>query len=150
MCENEKGITLVEILAAISILSITLISIVQFFPQIGWLNHHNDMKTKGMNLAKKELVEWSHSSIVINYLKDPSQPEPEGYIGDIDGHHNFELLKDGFNIYVQIETQGGLASDPGVNSLSKAHYIHIELKDEKGKQVSETYGYILVPGKGTE
>jgi prepilin-type N-terminal cleavage/methylation domain-containing protein len=142
---NEKGVTLVEILAAMTILSIILLSIVQFFPQIGRLNQHNDVKMKGMNIAKEVLVEWSHSKEVVGYLNGINPP-PTGYLSTNDqGFHLFRTKIDGLDVLIKINSNSDL--NPG---SSAAHYIHIEIQDSTGKHVSETYGYVKVDGVGAE
>jgi prepilin-type N-terminal cleavage/methylation domain-containing protein len=144
--KNESGVTLVEIMVSLTILSIILISIVQFFPQIGSLNQHNEVKTKGMNTAKELLVEWSQSKEVIDFLKDDLKPPPAGYMStDDQGVHTFLTTKDGLQAEIEINSESDLVSGP-----SGAYYIHIELKDRSGKQVSETYGYVLAEGEGAD
>ena len=44
LVENEKGLTLIEVLASIVILSIILVSIMNFFPQMGLMNKTNARK----------------------------------------------------------------------------------------------------------
>lgn len=139
MLKNEKGITLIEILTAMAILSIIFITVAQFFPQVGQMNHRNDVKTKGINIAKTELVEWTRSPVLINYLKEATNPIPGGFKGISDGHYTFQKVRDGLDVLVKIKVKPDLAPEP-----SEAHYIQIEVKDQKGKQVSKTYGYVLV------
>jgi prepilin-type N-terminal cleavage/methylation domain-containing protein len=146
MLQNEKGITLVEILAAMTILSIILLSIAHFFPQVGWLNHQNNVKTNGINEVKEVLMEWTHSEEVIHFLSDADNaPVPEGYQGKEKGYHIFRTTRDSFSVHIKIKEESDLNSNP-----SGAHYIHVELFDEKGTSVSETYGYVLVQGEAVE
>jgi Tfp pilus assembly protein PilE len=146
MHKNEKGITLVEILAAITILSVILLSIVQFFPQIERMNQHNDVKTKGMNLAKEVLAQWTHSEKVISFLDNPDDaPPPSGYQTTDEDHHVFKTKVNGFDVLIKINKHSDLKSTP-----SEAHYMFIELIDHEGKHVSEIYGYVMVDGTGAE
>jgi prepilin-type N-terminal cleavage/methylation domain-containing protein len=146
MGKNEKGVTLVELLAAMMILSVILLSIVQFFPQIGRMNQHNDVKTKGLNLAKEVLVQWTHSEKVISFLDNPDDaPPPSGYQTTDEDHHVFKTKVNGFDVLIKINKHSNLKSTP-----SEAHFIFIELIDHEGKQVSEIYGYVMVDGTGAE
>lgn len=97
------------------------------------------VKTKGINIPKTELVEWTRSPVLINYLKDATNPIPGGFKGISDGHYTFQKVREGLDVLVKIKVKPDLAPEP-----SEAHYIQIEVKDQKGKQVSKTYGYVLV------
>jgi prepilin-type N-terminal cleavage/methylation domain-containing protein len=145
MLENEKGITLVEILAAMTILSIILLSIAHFFPQVGLLNQQNNVKTNGINEVKEVLMDWKESEEVVRFLSNDNATVPEGYQGEDKGYHIFQTTRDGFSAYIKIKEESDLNSNP-----SGAHYIHVELFDEKGTSVSETYGYVLVQGEAVE
>jgi prepilin-type N-terminal cleavage/methylation domain-containing protein len=145
MLQNEKGITLVEILAAMTILSIILLSIAHFFPQVGWLNQQNDMKTNGINEVKEVLMDWKESEQVVRFLSNNNATVPEGYLGEEKGYHIFRTTRDSFSVHIKIKEESDLNSNP-----SGAHYIHVELFDEKGTSVSETYGYVLVQGEAVE
>ena len=54
---SDKGMTLVEILAALVILGIVFIGFMSVFPQMTLVNEKTVKKLETMNLAKKELVE---------------------------------------------------------------------------------------------
>ena len=58
---NEKGFTLVEILAALTILGIVFISFMTIFPQMSNMNERTETKLITMNLAKKELRELKNN-----------------------------------------------------------------------------------------
>lgn len=53
---NERGISLVEVVASIVILAIILISIVNLLPQMGLKNNQNEDKQVAVNSASKELA----------------------------------------------------------------------------------------------
>ncbi|MFD1030484.1 type IV pilus modification PilV family protein [Metaplanococcus flavidus] len=73
---NEKGLTLVEVLAALVILGILFVGIMTIFPQMTLFNEKTGTKLDTMNLARQEMVEittqdkW-HKVI----LSDPEIPE---------------------------------------------------------------------------
>lgn len=72
LVHNEKGITLLEVLVSITILSVILLSITNFFPQMGMMNEHNGAKSQGVNEAKEILVKWKASREVRKFLIDPA------------------------------------------------------------------------------
>ena len=53
---NEKGLTLVEVLAALVILSILFVGIMTIFPQMTLFNEKTETKLDTMNLARQEMA----------------------------------------------------------------------------------------------
>ena len=137
--QNEKGITLLEVLLSITILSIILLSITNFFPQMGMMNEHNEAKSQGVNEAKKVLVKWKSSQEVIKFLKNPTPANrPREYKSEDNTHFYFHTSEQGFNIDIKIEKTSDLNSTP-----FKVHLIQIKLQKDN-RFVSETYGYIPI------
>lgn len=56
---NEKGLTLVEILAALVILGILFVGIMTIFPQMTLFNEKTEAKLDTMNLARQEMAKIS-------------------------------------------------------------------------------------------
>lgn len=72
---NEKGLTLVEVLAALTIIGIIVVGLLFIFPQMTKFNDKTNSKLEAMNLAKMELYELqSHPSKIeagnLTYSKD--------------------------------------------------------------------------------
>lgn len=78
---NEKGLTLVEILAALVILGIFFIGILTIFPQMTVFNARTETKLDTMNLAKQEMAsiltvsKWQ--KLLVTSPNDPTSLEPE-------------------------------------------------------------------------
>ncbi len=72
LVRNEKGVTLIEILAAVVILSIILVSLMNFFPQMGFINKLNGEKSQAINTAKQVLIDWQNDNGVEAFLKGDS------------------------------------------------------------------------------
>ncbi|WP_053364239.1 prepilin-type N-terminal cleavage/methylation domain-containing protein [Bacillus sp. FJAT-27251] len=138
---NEEGVTLVEVLAAIAILSIILVSVMNIFPQMGMMNKTNENKAQAINTAKDILIEWQNNNEVKTYIADPATTFTLSLAPPqlIDGFYVFETNKGSFKAKVRIKQQPGKTSD-----LVKAHLIVVELLNDDNKIISETYGYILV------
>lgn len=143
--QNNKGVTLVEVLAAMTILSIILISLMNIFPQMGKVNKFNEDKVQAISLAKELLIEWQENSEMITYIANPDTtllltldpPQLE------DGYYSFATTKGGFNATVNVREVPRRTS-----KLHNAHLIVIKLYNDKDKVITETYGYILVPKAG--
>ncbi|WP_404329434.1 prepilin-type N-terminal cleavage/methylation domain-containing protein [Mesobacillus maritimus] len=143
---NERGITLIEVLAAMAILSIILISIMNFFPQMGMINNHNKEKAQAINTAKLLLNEWKLDSNLIAALKK-EEPQPADWPGtipteDIDGDGDEFYLFTTENPRAEIK----IWKEPPNNAVVEvpAHEIQIRILNDTGKPISETYGYIVV------
>jgi prepilin-type N-terminal cleavage/methylation domain-containing protein len=139
LVHNEKGVTLLEVLLSITILSIILLSITNFFPQMGMMNKHNEEKSQGMNFAKQVLVDWKTSQRVIDFIKAPAPANrPEEYKSEDESYYYFSTIKNDFDVHIKIKKESDLHSTP-----SKAHLIQIQLQ-ENSDTVSETYGYLTI------
>lgn len=134
---NEKGITLVEILAALVILGIVFIGFMTIFPQMNNFNNRTEAKLVTMNIAKQELVKLKGS---------PSRLDPNKKIKNSmspDLFETYDLSGDNYNILVDCyDTQDQTCSGAGETSRkSKLYKIHIKVKKD-GKLNSETFGYL--------
>ena len=139
MIRNEKGITLIEVLLSMAILSIVLLSIVNFFPQMGMMNQYNGDKAVGVNTAKQYLVEWKDSNEVIEFLRYPdSNLPPSGYESEDATYYFFKKTTSDFTIHIKIKKSSDLKSPP-----ASAHFIQIEVMEEN-KTISKTYGYVTI------
>ena len=146
--QNNKGVTLVEVLAAMAILSIILISIMNIFPQMGMMNKQNEEKAQGINTAKQLLIEWSNKDEVKNALKldDPaSRVWPVGYVQENEDTRNYYL----FSLTEPVKAVIKINKTPDLNKTGEerqyqAHQIKVEIKNDRDIVVSETYGYVMV------
>ncbi|WP_438298177.1 type IV pilus modification PilV family protein [Sporosarcina sp. FA15] len=134
---NEKGITLVEILAALVILGIVFISFMTIFPQMNNINNRTETKLVTMNIAKQELAK----------LKGPpSRLNPDKKIQNSVGPNFFEtydLSEGNYNILVDCyNTESQTCSGTGETARKpKLYKIHITVEKD-GKLNSETFGYL--------
>ncbi|WP_341357029.1 prepilin-type N-terminal cleavage/methylation domain-containing protein [Rossellomorea sp. y25] len=138
MTQNEKGITLLEVLLSMVILSIVLLTIVNFFPQMGRMNTYNGEKMKAVNVARGELAAWKERGSLDT--PPPHYIKNEGT--DPNDYHYFTSTIDGFEVNVTINKHSDLdtAESP---SPTKAHQLLVQVVEDQ-KIVSETYGYVMV------
>ncbi|GHH97193.1 type IV pilus modification PilV family protein [Neobacillus kokaensis] len=143
---DEKGITLIEVLVSITLLSIVLLSVMGFFPQMGLMNSHNEDKSKAINIAKEILINWQESSDVKWFVKTnhvtgftPTDPKVNysNFSYDAD-YYYFETSKDIYDVHIKIKKTPDTSS-----KLSSVNYIVIQMLNKKtGNVVSETFGYV--------
>lgn len=79
--KTEKGLTLVEVLAALVILGIVFVGVMTIFPQMTTFNAKTEVKLDTMNLARQEMALVSQASkwekILIPNPIDQNSLEPE-------------------------------------------------------------------------
>jgi prepilin-type N-terminal cleavage/methylation domain-containing protein len=79
--KNEKGLTLVEVLAALVILGIMFVGIMTIFPQMTLFNAKTETKLDTMNLARQEMAKIAASDkwekILVTSATDPTSLEPQ-------------------------------------------------------------------------
>ncbi|MDQ1144858.1 prepilin-type N-terminal cleavage/methylation domain-containing protein [Bacillus sp. SORGH_AS 510] len=139
--KNEDGLTLIEVLISITLLSIIFLSFMSFFPQMGFMNNQNESKTQAINTAKEVLIEWQGMDDLKAFLVDPtndtlddlpSNKKTEGV------YYYFYTTKNNYDVTIRINILPSKES-----KVTKAHLIRVQLFNKKGKLVSETYGYVL-------
>lgn len=133
--KNDKGFTLVEILASLTILGIVFIGFMTVFPQMTKFNEKTEDKLISMNLAKKELAEWQLRTYSWNEFEQYSEEKIDGEtVKRIPGFED--------NAEIILYKKEDLEKNQHEESVS-LHKVHINLK-ENGKIISETFGYIKV------
>lgn len=133
--QNDNGMTLVEILAALVILSIVFIGFMTVFPQMTAFNEKTGNKLETMNSAKMELADWKGGIYSISYFDQYPEVTINGekvrrFPGKVE---NSEID------FYELEDLKGNSHEDSVS----LHKIHIKILRE-GKIISETYGYIEV------
>ncbi|WP_157843184.1 prepilin-type N-terminal cleavage/methylation domain-containing protein [Bacillus sp. FJAT-42315] len=148
----EKGVTLLELLLSLTILSIVLLSVTQFFYQSATFNHSNQNKTVALNVArnalmymeKQNFIEMRHSfGDVIDNKTEADQHYFELMICNnqyelINGNDDSEAPPSCSNIIVNNEPYTVFVfSEPVAEEGKKKHYIPIKIEvewDKDGKK----------------
>jgi prepilin-type N-terminal cleavage/methylation domain-containing protein len=153
LIKNEKGVTLVEVIAAMALLSIILISMMGIFPQMGFINKQNEDKSQAINSAKQILNEWkSEDNVtgakVISALEKetptsidwPIPPEVTP-TSSTDPFYTFKKTDIKSDIKIWKSPEAGFG---GENDLINTYKILVQVKNERDTVIGETYGYIVV------
>lgn len=145
--QNEKGLTLLEVLLSIVILSIILISIMKFFPQMGLMNKQNIDKQQAINTARETLFEFQNDSEVKRLIKYPASTSSKFEFiekKEIIDSGTFNCFKLNGKIHGYIG-QICLKETPDIGNAGgkELFQIHIELLNSKGTLITDTYGYIM-------
>ncbi|WJY26439.1 type IV pilus modification PilV family protein [Sporosarcina trichiuri] len=137
---DEKGLTLVEVLAALLILGIVFVGFMTIFPQMDLFNQRTESKIVTMNLAKQELAALKESPARLTPDRRRSSSTPAN------PYETYDFSKTGYDIQVDChdaeKTSGGpkyACSDSA--PVPRLHKIHISVKED-GKLTSESFGYV--------
>ncbi|WP_210366194.1 type II secretion system protein [Bacillus sp. REN3] len=140
MLADEKGVTLVEILLSIVILSFVLISVMNLFPQAGLLIEKNETKSNGIHAARELLASWQGSMEAKVFLEHPSEENrPASFVKEEGGYYFFQTDIGEYIGEIRIKKAADLDSAP-----AKPHLVHIKVLDQKNEKISETHGYLIV------
>lgn len=163
---TQKGLTLVEVLAALVILGIVFVGFMTVFPQMTLFNAKTETKLDTMNLAREEMNkivnidEWnevniinnSESKVILNpfysTLVDTSDPntwfeEQQNDDGSITvKEYNRYLLKN--NLYNDYTFELLIYIEPDLEGTISLHKTILRVRTSNEKVSSETYGYIEV------
>lgn len=159
---NEKGLSLVEVLAAVVILSIVFVGIMTIFPQMTLFNSKTETKLDTMNLARQEVSlisgesAWvgkrnsSNSDIYEDFKTVLAAKMPATGFNKVAQYSKFIRYEkvDGYryeaDIYIECQpfleedVNGMTCNDPSLTQLYKVH-----LKVYDGNRISsQTYSYI--------
>lgn len=138
--KNERGMTLVEVLAALTILGIVFIGLMTVFPQMTLFNEKTNAKLETMNLAKQELVDLQQSP---NSLFSKA-------LSSEDGNHKVYVYPKAdyqFEVTYTIAPELGEKLEESETNTSNnpktLNKIEIIVKEEgTGRKISETFGYL--------
>ena len=134
--QNETGMTLVEILAALVILGIVFVGFMTIFPQMTSFNEKTGTKLSAMNEARILLDDYKNSTYSLaDFTSEKGYTEKNGAwirteereIGEVE---------------YKIEKQPALPAGDAEGEMS-LHEINISIQKDS-KVISETFGYIEV------
>ena len=147
--KDEKGMTLVEVLAALVILGIVFVGFMTIFPQMSNFNSKTEAKLETMNLVKKELDFWKNNPLplmedeeLINVLL-PDKSNSEFTVYEYD-----RVSTPNYHYKVKYFTNSDLITDRLDNedhSLSELYKLHITI-EKNNREISETFGYVHLGG----
>ncbi|MFJ7730311.1 prepilin-type N-terminal cleavage/methylation domain-containing protein [Lysinibacillus sp. NPDC097231] len=146
---NERGMSLVEVVVAIALLAIILVSVINLLPQMGLKSKQNEDKQVAVNLASKELAYWQSvlKDDFTALLANPDDTFSFVESGDI-------LTDDGDTIMIRTATTKSMSSKytteikitktPDLDTLpTKANQISVFIYKNNSILVTEIYGYVF-------
>ncbi|MER2060024.1 MAG: prepilin-type N-terminal cleavage/methylation domain-containing protein [Niallia sp.] len=145
--QNDKGISLIEILVSIVLLGILITSFLTFFPQVSSFNQKTDERLTSVTIAKSWLVQAQNSEStlykqLINLTENPTATINTGNLPLTNIKRNsdsIELIFKENNYFIHLYLFHEEEILQGVNTLYK---IRIDVFDKQDKLNSNIYGYI--------
>ena len=148
---GEAGLTLVEVLAALVIMSIVFIGFMSIFPQMTNFNAKTGTKLETMNIARQEIAEIQGQSfdlvdteiaVMIQDL-EPLGERIEVSAVDDGTKITAKYTRDKLKYEVDFFKQHDFYPEMKVSGDSYPYKVHLKVYANE-KQSSETYGYILI------
>lgn len=134
--KDNRGFTLVEVLASLTILGIVFIGFMTVFPQMTKFNEKTEDKLVTMNLAKQELARISNKSDILGDMQEINEEikrythsDENGFDYVVDYYVKPDLDKTSFDNFTKFE------------EVISLHKLHIKII-KNGITISETFGYI--------
>lgn len=135
---NEKGLTLIEVLASIVLLSIVIVSFLSLFPQITQFNNVTERNLQAAAVAKeiRVLVKEQDIDFITPTLKGRlSSLTPTTTENDI----SFTGIYNSFPVNIIINKSKKEVS--GV--VQDLYQMKISVMNDTNKEISFTYGYLV-------
>lgn len=147
---HQKGLSLVEVLAALVLLGIVFIGIMTVFPQMTLFNERTDAKLDTMNLARFEMQHLQESPIKLDddltIEAIYTDPIYQGLTISVDStHKKIVFTSNGYiyDILINIERENVSNNEISASLDSTSlHLITMSILKDNQKR-SETYGYIV-------
>ena len=134
---NQTGLTLIEILAAITIITLIIIFLGNLLPLMAKTNQVNEKKLEAVQLAKEQLSTWQEyfQTPESNEKPDKLSSNGENLVAEYPLKNNYtvQVTIYGTDDYEHLELSGNV----------KAHQIHVQIFGERDNMITETYGYIF-------
>ncbi|WP_458412330.1 type IV pilus modification PilV family protein [Schinkia sp. CFF1] len=131
---GSKGFTLIEVLVAVVILSIILLTFFGFFSQSALFTNRNKQQLTAVNLAQEVIATMKSNSAVFQRSKTFEQPftEQEKAILGIDDSHYFVDSKQQFILKLELRKDENYP----------LYLIHVFIENADHSVVAEVYHFL--------
>jgi prepilin-type N-terminal cleavage/methylation domain-containing protein len=156
LLRSQNGVSLVEILAALTILGIIFVSFLSFFPQASKSTNKTGEMLTAVNLAKEKLVTVQKDSNIKLLLKTASPsssllsrvnyPNLKLKEDIATTNSQYELLSQDSVYEIKIVIDKSYQSFGTLQVSDRLFKVYILVSNKKGEKVSDLFGYITVKG----
>lgn len=159
---DESGISLIEVIASVVIISIILIAFMNFFPQMAKSNNQTGEKQQAINLASSELLFWQNI-ISEQFMDNPTASNLKASVNSIEqintptnsirilttSTNSIASMANDYDVEVLLKIDPDLTTSPlNANLIQINIYNENSIQDNtlvnSGKPISTTYGYVFL------
>lgn len=138
--KNEQGLTLIEVLASIVLLSIVIVSFLSLFPQITNFNKSTEENLQAAATAKevrvlvKEEIESMDS-----FPSKLSFTNERTYSDEV---YSYRGKYNDFEVVIELQDQPFVGDEPLKNEIRKLYKFKVSIGNTDTRILSKTYGFI--------
>lgn len=136
LLKNEKGLTLIEVLASIVLLSIVIVSFLSLFPQISNFNESTEENLQAAAVAKEVRVLVKESST-------NQHPQEFSFTNERTGPYNGVYIYEGqhneFHVVIEVD-ENPFNMNGNIQNLYK---FKVTIQNDENRPLSKTYGFIV-------
>ena len=138
--KNEKGLTLIEVLASIVLLSIVIVSFLSLFPQITNFNKSTEENLQAAATAKevrvlvKEEIESMDS-----FPSKLSFTNERTYSDEV---YSYRGKYNEFEVLIEVQDKPFVGNEPQPNKIRNLYKYKVSIGESDTRILSTTYGFI--------
>ncbi len=134
---NQRGLTLIEVLASIVLLSIVIVSFLSLFPQITHFNNSTEENLQAAAVAKEIRVLVKEEAMILiphppNFSFTNERQGPFNHVYIYKGQHNR------FQVLLEVD-ENPYNQNRNIQNLYK---FKVTISNDENHQLSVTYGFI--------
>lgn len=138
--ENQNGLTLIEVLASIVILSIVIVSFLSLFPQITNFNKTTEVNLQAAAIAKEVRVLVKEEIESINIFPSKLSFTNERTI--MDGVYSYSGKYNEFEVLIEVQEHPFVGDESQKNDSRNLYKYKVSVGNSETRVLSKTFGFI--------
>lgn len=138
--KNEQGLTLIEVLASIVLLSIVIVSFLSLFPQITNFNKSTEENLQAAATAKEVRVLVKEEIESLNNFPIKLAFTNERTLDD--GVYSYRGKYNDFEVVIEVQDQPFVGDEPLKNEIRNLYKYKVSVGHGDTRILSKTYGFI--------
>ncbi len=139
--KNEQGLTLIEVLASIVLLSIVIVSFLSLFPQITNFNKSTEENLQAAATAKEVRVLVKEEIESMDSFPSKLSFTNERILND--GFYSYIGKYNDFEVVIELQDQPFVGDEPQQNKTRKLYKYKVSIGESDTRILSTTYGFII-------
>ena len=138
--KNEQGLTLIEVLASIVLLSIVIVFFLSLFPQIINFNKSTEENLQAAATAKEVRVLVKEELESMDTFPSKLSFTNERTLDD--GVYSYNGKYNDFEVVIELHDQPFVGDEPQKNEIRKLYKFKVSIEHSDTRILSKTYGFI--------